>query len=140
MSKFVSRILTPYAKNAESFLMNTQHFCERFAEVTIADDEILVSFDVKSLYTLVPIEGAIVAIREILEPDANFETHANISVETLIEMVRICLGTTSFQFRDDHFELTDGSAMGSPLSSAVANIYMAKFEETAIQRADPKFS
>ena len=100
LSKFVNRILIQYTSNAESFLMNTQHFRERLAEVTIADDEILVSFDVKSLYTSVPIEGAIVAIRQILDTDANFETHANISVETLIEMVRICLGTTRFQFRD----------------------------------------
>ena len=94
--------------------MDTQRFRERLAEVTIADDEVLVSFDIKSLYTSVPIEGAVVAIREILDTDANFETHANISVETLIEMARICLVTTSFQFRDLHYELTDGLAMGSP--------------------------
>ena len=138
LSRFVSRILTPYTRTARSFIMNTDHFRELLSEIHVSEEEMLVSFDVKSLFTSVPVNDAIAVIRDIINTDKNFETHAGISSDTLLEMVRICLGTTSFQFRNEHYELTDGLAMGSPLSPCVANLFMAKLEETALANADLK--
>ena len=138
LSKYVSRILTPYARDTPSFIMNTEHFRELLSEVTIESDEILVSFDVKSLFTSVPVDGAITAIKNTIEADVFFERDNGISVETMLNMVRICLSTTDFQFKNRHYKLTDGLAMGSPLSPAVANIFMSKFERTVLKQTDMK--
>ena len=132
LSKYINRILTPYTKEASSFIENTKHFRERLSEVTIADDEILISFDVRSLFTSVPVGDAIKAVREIVSADPDFQERNGFSVDTFMEMVRICLSTTSFQFRNTHYELEDGLAMGSPLSPSVANIFMLKFEMSAL--------
>ena len=50
-----------------------------------------------------------------------------------MEMLRVCLTATSFQFRSKHCELEDGLAMGSPVSPAVACIFMSKLEERALK-------
>ena len=44
----------------------------------------------------------------------------------------------SFQFRGRHYELEDGLALGSPLSPAVANIFMARLEERALEQFSPR--
>ena len=49
-----------------------------------------------------------------------------------MELLRICLTTTSFQFQARHYELADGLAMGSPISPVVANLFMAKLEKRAL--------
>ena len=51
----------------------------------------------------------------------------------LSERLKICLSATSFQFQGQHYELEDNLAMGSPVSSAVANIFTAKLEERALR-------
>ena len=117
MPRFISNQLTLFVRELTSYISNTQHFVEQLAKLTIDDDEAMVSFDIKSFFTSVPVEGAI-----------------NISIEEkvcrdnwiLLEMLRVCLTTTAFQFRQKHYELADGLAMGSPMSPAVANIFMGR--------------
>jgi hypothetical protein len=45
------------------------------------------------------------------------------------------LTTTYFQYNGEFFEQADGVAMGSPLSPAVANLFMEHFEEKALNSA-----
>ena len=54
-SKHLSRILSPFAASFSSFVQNSAHLCKILRNVTIGDDKVLVRFDVKSLYTSVPI-------------------------------------------------------------------------------------
>ena len=50
-----------------------------------------------------------------------------------MDMLNLCLQTRQFQFREKHYELVDGLAMGSPGSPPVANIFMADFETEALE-------
>ena len=58
VSKLVSRILSPYAREAPSYIDNSSDFIAKLKDITIDDDEVMVSFDVKSLFTSVPTKGA----------------------------------------------------------------------------------
>ena len=64
---------------------------EQLANLTIEADEVMVSFDVRSLFTSVPVEGAMHAIEENVSMD-------NLS---LLGMLRKCLTTTAFEFRQN---------------------------------------
>ena len=132
MSKYVSRILTPYVKETPSYIANTMALLKKLENVSIAEDEIIVSFDVKSLYTNVPRKDAFECIREIIGNDTMFKTKTGTDPEAFLDILKISLSTTSFQFREKHYELSDGLPMGSPASPAIANLFMAKLEETAL--------
>ena len=132
IARFVRRILTPYAKKAASYTSNTKELLEELQNINIDSDEVLVSFDVKSLYTSVPAMEAATAIREIINDDDLFEDHNEMTPDTFMEIVKLCLTTACLQFRGEHYELTDGLAMGSPASPCIANIYMDKFERNAL--------
>ena len=100
----------------------------------------MVSFDVVSLFTRVPLKEAMEVIFARLEHDETLEERTNIPVHDICHLTEICLTSTYFQFQDAFYEQVDGAAMGSPLSPIVANIYMESMETRALEafHAKPK--
>ena len=133
MAKFISQTLTPYVRQAPSYIKNTEAFLQKIKDIRIEDDETMVSFVVESLFTNVPRKDALQTISDIVSADPNFTTANPMTPSAFLEIVSVCLTTTSFQFRDKHYELTDGLPMGSPASPAIANIFMAKLEVHALE-------
>ena len=80
----------------------------------------MVSFDVVSLFTKIPLNEAIEFIPEVTD------------LET-IKFVEVYLYSTFFNFQEEFYEQTSGVAMGSPLSPIVANLFMEKFENKALE-------
>ena len=64
IAKRLNKALAPYAQQANSYVRNTTDFLENLEDVTIDDDEVMVSFDVKSLFTSVPVDDAYAAIEQ----------------------------------------------------------------------------
>ena len=56
-------------------------------------------------------------------------------VEHITSLLEFCLKTTYFQFQGSFYEQISGAAMGSPISSIVANLFMEDFEVKAINTA-----
>ena len=57
------------------------------------------------------------------------------TADNMIELLGFCLNNTYFMFQDMVYEQTKRTAMGSPVSPIVANIYMEAFENRAISMA-----
>ena len=61
---------------------NSKEFSELIRTHTIEEDEIMVSLDVKALYTNVPIDDALAIIKELLENDEIFPDWTLLSPKT----------------------------------------------------------
>ena len=94
----------------------------------------MVSFDVVSLFTRVPVDDALRSI-SILSKDNPLYECTTIDADDICSLTELCLCTAYFQFEDGFFEQIDGAATGSPLSPIVANLYMETFEKTALTTA-----
>ena len=95
----------------------------------------MVSFDVKALFTSVPIQPAITIIKKLLEEDQSLQQRTTMSVNNIICLQEFCLKSTYFTYQGQHFEQLEGAAVGSPISPIVANVCMENFEEKAISTA-----
>ena len=52
-----------------------------------------------------------------------------------LDLVHLVLITTWYTFNSQFYQQTDGVAMGGPVSSTTAKIYMQAYERTAITTA-----
>ena len=96
----------------------------------------MVSFDVKSLYTNIPITDALLVIKDLLNNDTTLQDRTNLLPDQILEPLEFLLRTTFFIFNEEFHQQTDGVAMGGPVSSIVAEIYTISIEITAITTAD----
>ncbi|XP_072142130.1 uncharacterized protein [Dermacentor andersoni] len=69
LSDYLHRILRPLAELTHTFVKDSAHFIEQIRSASIDDEEVTISFDVKSMFTCVPIEYAVECCRKLLEAD-----------------------------------------------------------------------
>jgi len=87
---------------------NLAQFIQILQTIQIEPHDLLVSFDIVSLFTNVPIGDS------LLLPEQHFNND-------LVNLFRHVLTSTYFCFNGQYYKQTDGVAMGSPLSPVIAN-------------------
>ena len=92
----------------------------------------MMSYDVKALFTSVPIQPAINIIKKHLEEDKNLHLRTTMTVKHISCLLEFCLRNTYFTFQGRFCEQTEGAAMGSPISPIVANLFMEDLEIRAL--------
>ncbi|XP_045779584.1 uncharacterized protein LOC123877124 [Maniola jurtina] len=97
-------------------------------DLTLPGDCKLISLDVDSLFTNVPVNETLNILTKLLE---NNHINAN-EITELIELTKICMKQNYFKFNDQFYQQKEGLAMGSPLSPLMADIFMDDFENKHI--------
>ena len=110
--------------NAIHHVKNSKDLAQEMAEVLIEEDEIFNSHDVVSLFTNVPIPQAMSIVRQRLEGDGTLKSRTLLSVEDIMSLLEFILTTTYFVFRGQIYQQRFGTAVGSPVSPIIANIYI----------------
>ena len=95
----------------------------------------MVSFDVTSLNTNIPIIDTLNIIKYYVNNDDQFTRKTAIPPEKFLDLVHLVLTTTWYTFNSQFNQQTDGVAMGGPASSTTAEIYLQVYEYTAVTTA-----
>ena len=90
----------------------------------------MVSFDVKSLFTNVPLDRTIDIILGRIYDHKELDT--SITKSEMKEMLTLCTKNVHFTYNRKIFVQTDGVAMGSPLGPVLADIFMTELEKTLL--------
>ena len=131
-AKELDRILKQMAGRTTYSVQNTKDFIEQIKNIKLLSEECIISYDVKALFTSVPIEPVIKIINQHLENDQELQQRTPMSVQNIIMLLEFCLKNTHFVFQGRFYEQTEGAAMGSSISPIFANLYMEAFEKKAI--------
>ena len=85
LSKHLSKTLKPLVGNTTSYIKDSTHFIQEIKNLKLNDNDMLVSFDVVSLYMEIPIEEVLKVLNEITSKE-------------ITKMVTVCLNSTYFTF------------------------------------------
>ena len=94
-------------------------------------EEVITSFDVKALFTSVPVQPATHIVKQRLQQDNTLTQRTSMSIPQITSLLEFCLTNTYLLFQGKYYEHIQGAAMGSPFSPLIANIFMEEFEVKA---------
>ena len=133
VAKDLSHIIKPLVGQSPHHLRNTQHFIQQLQDKKLEAGEIITSYDVKALFTSVPVQPAIQIVKQRLQQDITLPQRTSMSIPQITSLLEFCLTQTYFLFQGKYYQQTQGAAMGSPISPLIANIFMEEFEVKALQ-------
>ena len=131
-AKELSRILKPLVGKTEHHVKNAKDFIDSIQDIRMNPNECLVSYDVEALFTSVPIQAALNITKKKLEEDKELHLRTSMSVQHISWLLEFCLRTTYFLFQGEFYQQLEGTAMGSPISPIIANLFLEDLEAKAL--------
>ena len=83
LAKYLAEILKPLVGKSEQHVVNSKEFITKIEQTKLDEDEILVRFDVVSLFTNVPVDEARNIAKERLLLDNTLRLRATLSPENI---------------------------------------------------------
>ena len=108
---------------------STKHICDSLKTISLEVDEEVVSFDVVSLYTNVPVMEAINVCTDMLY-DLPTEKRPNIDKDTFVALAKVASCEVIMLTHDGFYKQIDGLAMGSPPAPHFANGWLSQYDNT----------
>ena len=90
---------------------------------------VMCSFDVKSLFTNVPLQETIIISTKALYRESDI-IKPRVPEDLFVKLVKKAKMDVEFRFAGTMYRQTDGMAMGSPLGPVLANIYRRYVDDT----------
>jgi hypothetical protein len=100
-------------------------FVQELKCISFQEGHTLVSFDVISLFTKVPLQDMMQLLSQHLD-------------EQVVVLAKHVVTAMYFLYNGSFYDLNNGVAVGSPLASVMANFYIEHFEQQAISLSPKK--
>lgn len=117
--------------NPKYTIRNSQELINNIKDVPVPENASLISFDVKNLFSNIPIKECMNIIDEIL-------CTSHLDAQEIIDLkaiFKVCLDQNYFIYNGNTYKQKDGLAMGSPLSPLCADIFMNDLESRMLETA-----
>ncbi|BHF81222.1 hypothetical protein SprV_0702435200 [Sparganum proliferum] len=137
LAKWLAKHLKRLTDGSEHTAVSSTHFLEKLKGVVIDPDEVMVSFDVVSLFTSIPKELAMEVINDLLDRKHDEEGNP-FKRKHVMELLDYCL-RTYFTFNGQIYEQIQGTPMGSPISGYLAEAVIQELEARVFHSYKPKF-
>ena len=133
--RFLADMLAPLVGKTNHYVKNSKELMKELTKMRLEDNEEFCSYDVVSLFTKTAIPQALEVIQRSLCTDDTLKKRSRLKVDDIMELLEFTLTTTYFTFRGEIYRQLFGTAMGSPVSPIVANLFMENLAEEAVSIA-----
>nr|VZI01861.1 unnamed protein product [Spirometra erinaceieuropaei] len=137
LAKWLFQRLKFLTSDSNTTVSSSTQFLEKLKGVSLLPSDIMVSFDVTSLFTSIPQDLAVETI-ELLLQEKYDETENRLGHAQIIQLLKFCL-KTYFTFDGTIYEQVKGTPMGSPISGLIAEAVLQRLESLVFRHHRPKF-
>ena len=120
-------ILRPYTKHIKSNLRDTTDFLNNLPD-KVPSSTLLASFDIEGLYSNIPHELGLKAVKYWLEKYPE-EMKNRFSKNFILEAIQLILENNTFSFNDQYYKQTKGTAMGTKFAPVYSTLTIGYQEE-----------
>ena len=131
LSKYLANILQPLVKSSPHTVNNANSFLTKIKDLKLEADEIMISLDVVSLFTSIPLDTAKQITNDLLTNDCSWQTKTALHKDDILDLLDLCLHT-EFSFQNNYYKQISGTPTGSPLSSFLAEAVMQDLEKRSV--------
>ena len=127
ISQFIDSLLQPLVTALPTYIKDTNHalqLLDQFSFPPDHSDRFLFTMDVSSLYTNIPHNEGLQAMKHFLK-NSSFD----INITTILRLAELVLTLNSFSFGDNHYVQTRGVAMGTKMGPSYACLFVGFIEE-----------
>ncbi|KFD50085.1 hypothetical protein M514_09045, partial [Trichuris suis] len=136
-SSYLKGIIQPLVGNRGSTIINCKTFIEQIRLFTPSSTDILLSYDVKDLFTSIPFPYTLNVLHELLYSDCTLPERTKLNPFQIIQLVSFCMFEGNFfHFQGRYFRQKASDPMGSPLSPVLAEVFIEHLEDKAFSEAD----
>ncbi|XP_075163076.1 uncharacterized protein LOC142235701 [Haematobia irritans] len=133
LSKYIGTILKNIILEKYN-IKNSLELKVKLDNIYLDEDDILISLDVVSLFTNIPIH---LAIKYIMTKWESLQNHTKIPKSQFLKALQFCLNDNNyFIFEDNIYNQTYGMPMGNPLSPTIADIILDTLLESCLTELD----
>ena len=132
VGKYISNLLNPLCLN-QYHLKDSFEAADKIKDIPsqyFDEGYQFVSFDVKSLFTNVPLDKTIKVIMDRIYKEKKIST--SLKQRTLKKLIKDTCSKTAFMLDGIIYEQTDGVSMGASLGPVLANIIMTEMERCVV--------
>ena len=135
LSRWLATLLQPVLERySGNCVVDSFAFAEFIRNYDLNTPVQLCSFDIKSLFTNVPVAETITICADYLFNGVS--NSAGLEKSDFIKLMEFAVSDVEFSFNNIMFRQTDGIAMGSPLGPTLANIFVGFYEEQLFATTD----
>ena len=124
LAKYLCNLLSPHLPE-QYCTKDTFTFVEQLKRVSLVD-KFLVSFDVTSLFTNIPLSTTIKLAVDLIKTS---QPDLNISEKDLTSLFNFATCETHFLFKGKFYDQIDGVAIRSSLAPVLANLFISHYEK-----------
>ncbi len=129
ISQFIDMHLQPLVPTINSYVKDSGHIIKILEQTEIPTNCTLATIDVKALYLNIPHKEGIEAVTNRLYKKNPLALEVPLPPGTMSDLLKIVLTKNYFQFVDQMYHQIQGTAMGTKMAPAYANLFMAELEE-----------
>lgn len=137
LSNLIDIILKPLCTCVPSFIRDDIHFLSKLPERSQTDCT-LVTFDVSSLYTNIPHDLGISAIKYWVEKHRD-KIDERFTLDFILDSVKFILENNTFYFNGTNYIQIKGTAMGTKFAPTYATLVMGYLEQKLYQNIEEKY-
>uniref|UniRef100_A0A803TNU1 Reverse transcriptase domain-containing protein n=1 Tax=Anolis carolinensis TaxID=28377 RepID=A0A803TNU1_ANOCA len=124
LAKYLNHFLQPFVLKSQSYIKDTTHFINTIESLYIPQQCTLMSLDIASLYTNIPLNE----IRTIIQDLFDSRESKIPPTHFLVDLLDIVLDNNYFRFDSKYYLQIWGIAMGSSLAPSAANLSVSHLE------------
>ena len=132
VSKYLAYLLKWLFQSNEYSVKNRKEFSDFVRTQRLDKDETIVSFDVVSLFTSVPVEFAIDIVKRRLAETDKWKNYTSLTAKEIVDLLTFVLKNSFSSAGENFYHQISGCAMGSPVSAVIAELVMKEVETMAL--------